>query len=244
MTIRIITALGLLTLSLTAAGQTVAEPSAELEAAARAIAENSATVSEEVQRSLQQIIETVQSPAWLRTQAAWRRDIARLTGTTAALEEDRAAVLEDKTKDRLIVFVSSSVPLQTLRNYVRDLDKVNGLMVFRGMLGGMRTIAPTLKLIASMLRVSPACEGQNCAMRHTAVVIDPLLFREHAISRVPATVFVEDMALAPYCERVGELAVPQIPKHIVYGDLSLKSLAEELRRLSKQKRLDPFIHAL
>ena len=232
-------------MSLTAAAQTLAEPSDELQATARAVAENLPTVSDDVQRSLDAIIEHMKSPEWLRNQNEWRRDIQRLTGTRAALDaEDEADGLADDTEDRIIIFVSSSMPLTTLRNYARDLQKVNGLMVFRGMLGGMRTIAPTLKLIASILRINPACEGQRCAMRKTALVIDPILFREHAISRVPAAVFVEDMALAPYCERFDEQTVADDARHIVYGDVSVKSLAEELRRLSNSKRLDPVIRSL
>ena len=232
-------------MSLTAAAQSLAEPSNELEAAASAIVENPASVSDDVQRSLDAIIEHIKSPEWLRNQNEWRRDIQRLTGTRPAPDaEDDADALADDTEDRIIIFVSSSMPLTTLRNYARDLQKVSGLMVFRGMLGGMRTIAPTLKLIASILRINPACERQRCAMRKTALVIDPILFREHAIARVPAAVFVEDMALTPYCERFDEQAVPEKARHIVYGDVSLKSLAEELRRLSNTKRLDPLIRSL
>ncbi len=245
MTTRAVTAIGLLTLNLAVVAQSVAEPADELAAAARAVAENQVTVSDDVQRSLDALIERMQSPAWLAAQNKWRREVQGLTGTVSAPEaEDGEDVSIDQTEDRLIVFVSSSVPLTTLRNYARDLQKVHGLMVFRGMLGGMRTIAPTLNLIANILRMNPACEGQHCAMRSTAVVIDPILFREHAVSRVPAAVFVEDMALAPYCERIDEQVPPQRPKHIVVGDVSLKSLAEELQRLLKTRRLDPLIRSL
>ena len=245
MTTRAVTAIGLLTLNLAAVAQSVAEPADELAAAARAVAENQVTVSDDVQRSLDALIERMQSPAWLAAQNKWRREVQGLTGTVSAPEsEDGEDVSIDQTEDRLIVFVSSSVPLTTLRNYARDLQKVHGLMVFRGMLGGMRTIAPTLKLIACIMRFHPACEGQRCAMRKTALVIDPILFREHAISRVPAAVFVEDMALAPYCERFDEQTVADNARHIVYGDVSVKSLAEELRRLSNSKRLDPVIRSL
>ena len=245
MSTKSIATIGLLTMSLTAAAQSLAEASDELQATATAVAENPPSVSDDVQRALDEVMRHFESPAWHKAQDDWRRDIQRLTGTRPAPDaEDQADALANDTEDRIIIFVSSSMPLTTLRNYARDLQQVNGLMVFRGMLGGMRTIAPTLKLIASILRVNPACEGQRCAMRKTALVIDPILFREHAVSRVPAAVFVEDMALVPYCERFSEDAVPEKAKHIVYGDVSVKSLAEELRRLSKTRRLDPLIRSL
>ncbi len=244
-TTRAVTAIGLLTLNLAAVAQTVTEPADELEAAARAVVDNQVAVSDDVQRSLDEVIERIQSPAWLAAQNKWRREVQGLTGTVSGPEtEDGEDAAIDQTDDRLIVFVSSSVPLITLRNYARDLEQVNGLMVFRGMLGGMRTIAPTLRLIASILRINPACEDQRCAMRKTAVVIDPILFSEHAISRVPAAVFIEDMALTPYCERFDEQAVAEKARHIVYGDVSLKSLTEELQRLLKTRRLDPLIRSL
>ncbi len=245
MTIKTIAAICLLTMSLTAAAHGLAEASDEVQATAQSIVENQASVSDDVQRSLDAIIEHTKSPQWIEAQKVWRRDIQRLTGTRPTLDaEDQADALANGTEDRIIIFVSSSMPLTTLRNYARDLEQVSGLMVFRGMLGGMRTIAPTLKLIASILRINPACERQRCAMRKTALVIDPILFREHAISRVPAAVFVEDMALTPYCERFDEQAVPEKARHIVYGDVSVKSLAVELRRLYKTKRLDPLIRSL
>ena len=45
-------------------------------------------------------------------------------------------------------------------------------------------------------------------------------------------------------ERFSEDAVPEKAKHIVFGDVSVKSLAEELRHLYKTKRLDAVIRSL
>ena len=91
MSTKSIAAIGLLTMSLTAAAQSLAEASDELQATARAVAENPPTVSDDVQRSLDAIIEHMKSPEWLRNQIEWRRDIQRLTGTRPALDaEDEA----------------------------------------------------------------------------------------------------------------------------------------------------------
>lgn len=200
-------------------------------------------VSEAIQQSLDEIMQRVDSPEWKAEQARLIEEIHGLTGQgPATSKEDDPESLE--IQDRVIVFVSSSMPLETLRNYAADLERVNGLMVFRGMVGGLKTVAPTLKLIANILRKSPSCTGVKCVMRKTNIVIDPILFRENAIIRVPAAVFVEDMALQPYCERFTELDVPTDARHVVYGDLSLKGLLSELKRMSKNPRVDALMRLL
>ena len=76
------------------------------------------------------------------------------------------------------------------------------------------------------------------------MVIDPLLFREHGIAKVPALVFVEDMALAPYCDGIGRGTDAQATRHVIYGDLSLNSLAHELQRMSGNTRLAQWLRSL
>ena len=79
MSTKSIAAIGLLTMSLTAAAQSLAEPSNELEAAASAIVEKPASVSDDVQRSLDEVMRHFESPAWRKAQDEWRRDIQRLS---------------------------------------------------------------------------------------------------------------------------------------------------------------------
>lgn len=245
MNTKVISAIGLFIVNLTAAADLAVESAEDVKAAAEAVVEDRARISDEVQRRLKEIIAHTQSPEWANNQNKWRQSIENLTGTTPAVaSNDNDDKADTNNEDRLIVFVSSSVPLATMRNYAKDLEKVKGLMVLRGMVGGMRAIKPTLRLIASILRINPSCEQQRCSMRKTAVVIDPILFRDYGINKVPAAVYVENMALGPYCERSSEQLPRQRQKHVVYGDLSLKSLAEELRRLSRSPRLDALIGAL
>lgn len=223
--------------------QTSIEVSEDMKEEIKDTVNGQVAVSEAIRQSLDEIMQRVDSPEWKNDHARLIEEIQGLTGQWPATgkEDDRESY---EIQDRVIVFVSSSMPPETLRNYAADLERVNGLMVFRGMVGGLKTVAPTLELIANILRKSPSCTGVKCVMRKTNVVIDPILFRENAISRVPAAVFVEDMALQPYCERFTASDVPTDARHVVYGDLSLKGLLSELKRMSKNPRVDALMRLL
>ena len=57
------------------------------------------------------------------------------------------------TDERVYIFISSSMPKQTLRNYVRDVAKLsdpNVKLVMRGLVGGMKYIKPTLRFVGSL----------------------------------------------------------------------------------------------
>ncbi len=99
--------------------------------------------------------------------------------------------------ERIYVFISESVPLQTLRNFAADLDKMkepNVIMVLRGFVGGMTEILPTARFVSSILQKDPDCDvfaGEDCLSYQVNIQIDPLLFRRYHIERVPAVVFAK-----------------------------------------------------
>ena len=76
-----------------------------------------------------------------------------------------------------VIFVSSSMPIAVLRSYVGQLERVHGVLAFRGMPGGLRKAGPMAELTARILRRDPGCEGPGCAMRDVQVIVDPLVFR-------------------------------------------------------------------
>ena len=197
-------------------------------------------VTPDVQGVLDSVMERVSSAEWAAEQNNLRREIARLTGNMP-IEETDEEDQEYEADDRLVIFVSSSMPLTTLRNYAKDLDDVNGLLVLRGMVNGLKTIAPTLSLISKVLRKNPQCQGGDCPMHTTNIVIDPVLFRNNGITQVPAAVFVENMPLEPYCERFEEDSMPPKARYVVYGDVSAKHMATELFRMSNSKPLERLI---
>jgi Type-F conjugative transfer system pilin assembly protein. len=133
-----------------------------------------------------------------------------------------------------VLFVSSSMPTAILRTYAAQLEKARGVMAFRGMPGGMTKVAPMAKLTAEMLRLDPGCEGPACVMRDVQVIVDPLIFRQHGVTRVPALAMIPGDPALPYCEREDES--PRAA-HVAYGDAALSGLLEEIARLGGKEEV-------
>lgn len=133
-----------------------------------------------------------------------------------------------------VLFVSSSMPVTTLRTYAAQLEKARGILAFRGMPGGLTKVAPMAKLSAEILRLDPGCEGPACAMRDVQLIVDPLIFRQHGVARVPALAMVPGDPALPYCEREDDS--PRAA-HVIYGDAALSGLLEEYARLGGKKEV-------
>ncbi len=133
-----------------------------------------------------------------------------------------------------VLFVSSSMPISTLRNYAVQLEKVRGVMAFRGVPGGLRKMGPMAKLTAQILRLDPGCEGPNCVMRDVQIIIDPIVFRQHGIAQVPALAMIPGDPTQAYCERDEES--PRAT-HVVFGDSALSGMFEEYARLGGKEEV-------
>lgn len=133
-----------------------------------------------------------------------------------------------------VLFVSSSMPVTVLRTYAAQLERVHGVLAFRGMPGGLKKVGPMAKLSAEILRLDPGCEGPNCAMRSVQLIVDPIVFRQHGIARVPALAMIPGDPTEAYCERDDES--PRA-SHIVYGDSALSGLFEEYARLGGKEEV-------
>ncbi|HKX80210.1 MAG TPA: type-F conjugative transfer system pilin assembly protein TrbC [Novosphingobium sp.] len=133
-----------------------------------------------------------------------------------------------------VLFVSSSMPLATLRAYAVQLEKTHGVMAFRGMPGGLKKVGPMARLTAQILRLDPGCEGPACAMRNVQLIIDPIVFRQHGIARVPALAMIPGDPTQAYCERDDDSVAAA---HIVYGDSALPGLLDEYARLGGKEEV-------
>lgn len=133
-----------------------------------------------------------------------------------------------------VLFVSSSMPMATLRTYAAQLERVGGVLAFRGMPGGLHRVGPMAKLSAEILRLDPGCEGPACTMRNVQLIVDPIVFRQHGIARVPALGMIPGDPTQPYCERDDESPTAN---HIVYGDAALSGLLEEYARLGGKEEV-------
>ena len=150
-------------------------------------------------------------------------------------EESRNSVLP--LDERLYIFISSSVPLSTLRTYASELDKLKDsgvLMVMRGFVHGMKEFEPTLKLVRSILVKDSSCDlsAEKCEVYNAAVSIDPLVFRKYGVERVPAIAYVRGISLEDVAMSEGE---PENLKgsqdaYIVYGDVSVERALETIAK--------------
>jgi type-F conjugative transfer system pilin assembly protein TrbC len=133
-----------------------------------------------------------------------------------------------------VLMVSSSMPIAVLRTYAAQLERTGGVLAFRGMPGGMTKVAPMARLAAQILRIDPGCEGPGCAMRNVQIIVDPILFRQHVVARVPALAMIPGDPTQPYCER--EETSPR-SSHVVDGDSALSGLLEEYARLGGKQEV-------
>ena len=171
-------------------------------------------------------------------QTAMTARIYQALGLAPPEIEARTALLPGVRHERGFVpmlFASSSMPVETLRAYASQLERVGGVLAFRGMPGGMTKIGPMAELTAKMLRIDPGCEGPACAMRDVQIVVDPILFRQHGIAQVPAFAMVPGDPTQPYCEREDETGTRAT--HLVYGDAALSGLIEEYARLGGKEEV-------
>lgn len=136
-----------------------------------------------------------------------------------------------------VLFVSSSMPVDTLRTYAGQLERARGVLAFRGMPGGLTKVGPMAKLSAQILRLDPGCEGPACAMRDVQLIVDPILFRQHGVTRVPALGMLPGDPTKPYCEREEEGPASARSSHLVYGDAALSGMLETYARLGGKEEV-------
>ena len=157
-------------------------------------------------------------------------------------EEQKTNPLQTNPLHSLILFISESMPIETLRRYAKDIEKHGGLMVLRGVVGNDDSkLLPTIKFMENVLKKDKDCSGFQCEFLKTNVTIDPRLFMLYNIKQVPALVFAKNMSMINYINQNNENSMPALTKFIVYGDASLNFMAQELARISKD---DDIQHSL
>jgi conjugal transfer pilus assembly protein TrbC len=130
--------------------------------------------------------------------------------------------------ERIYIFLSSSVPKETLRRYTRAagaLDDRNVKFVMRGFVGGAKYVKPTVGFVKDLLFEDPECDPTRtpCKAFHTNVIIDPLLFEHYGITGVPAFVYATvDHVKDPEKSEGLQSNITVSTSFSVYGDVSLE----------------------
>lgn len=134
-------------------------------------------------------------------------------------------VLAGSSGPTFILFVSSSIPVETLRNYVNDLYRIDGIMVFRGMVGDESKMKPTIDFIRSILVENPSCTHSGCPVRKLKIAIDPARFAKHEIDQVPAGLIERSPSFEPNCN---EGTKYQKVSETVVGDTSVEGMLQAM----------------
>ena len=170
--------------------------------------------------------------------ASMRKLLSKETGVNYSVKINKYSNHFFAKSDRLYIFISSSIPIQTLRDYaeiVSVLKNNNIYFVLRGCVDGCHTIAPTESFVKKMIglpdnKVLPIAHG---------IQIDPLLFRLYGIKRVPVFVYAENVNPLNSTRSQGWLknlsGKPVFYKSI--GDWSFRYHIEQLANASKSNGL-------
>lgn len=152
--------------------------------------------------------------------------------------------------ERVYVFISSSMPIQTLRNYAAAIHTIgdpNVVMVMRGFVGGIKDWRKTTEFSSQVLARDPFCNIRKaqCEMFSANLEVDPLLFRRYGVTFVPTFVYARgvnriDAALSEGLS--GGASV--VDYYSVHGDTSLEYILEIFRKETKSASIDLLLSAL
>lgn len=117
---------------------------------------------------------------------------------------------------QLVVFVSASMPVDSLRAIASDVSKAGGVAVLRGLIHD--SMAETRAFFQTVLTRD---------QRHAGFMIDPRLFKQFGIEVTPTVV----VAAAPFrpCDPSGPGCDPTPEYDHVQGDITLRKALEFVR---------------
>jgi len=146
--------------------------------------------------------------------------------------------------ERIYVFVSSSMPLQTIRNYATSIARYGDpkiMMVLRGFVGGVGKIQPTIDLVGRLVQRDPVCNpltSGECEILPVPFGVDPLLFRRYGIDRVPAVVYARGVKAEDAGLSEGDSNNATASEHwSAFGDPSLEYIVDQMQRESGSQGL-------
>ena len=154
------------------------------------------------------------------------------------------------SQERLYLFISSSVPKETLRRYTETVGRLrdpNVKIVMRGFINGAKYVKPTMAFIRDILLIDPGCNPlkEKCSTFNTEVIIDPMLFSKYDIQKVPAFVYVPVVTVVdPEKSEGWESNIKVSNYYSVYGDVNLDHVLEMFQKETKSKGIDALLSAL
>lgn len=191
--------------------------------------------------NIQNLVDQTKTHAWQQEQKQVMNDLADRLDVDIDLTPENP-LLEKVFDQRLVVFISESVPLTVLRSYAKSLDKVQGTMVLRGMKNGLGRVGPTMRFVSNIIKKDPQCRKTHCSTYDVPVLIDPILFTDFAIDQVPAITLIPNDQLAQHCQ--DQSTIHATGHQTSVGDASLLTHLAFLRTNGNQVLIDPIIRTL
>jgi len=143
-------------------------------------------------------------------------------------------------KNRIYVFMSSSVPLPIWYEYgafIHNNKLHNASMLIRGCVNGCKKIKPTTDFMRKVIEYKPK------QIINPSILIDPLLFKRFKMEEVPCVVFAKGVTITNDYEG-SEGNEGQVKNNTYYkscGDWSMMYHIEELEKQSKDPTLKKLI---
>ncbi len=155
----------------------------------------------------------------------WKKKIEH-----AAQQAQKSSVLAEAEK--IYLFFSSSVPIETMQAYITDIVKANDpslIPVLRGWVGGMSDTEADTHYFSQILQKDSTCSGTSepCEFHQTTISLQPALFSKYGVTQVPAVVYVNKKS-----------------SYRIEGDAALDYLLERINREAKSTTLDNLITVL
>jgi len=134
--------------------------------------------------------------------------------------------------EKIYLFFSSSVPDETVRAYlsaIADAGDPNVIPLMRGFVGGLSDMAANTEYFSRILKIDFDCQDAEvpCQRYQTAIKLNPVLFAQYGITRVPAVAYAN--------EENGFL---------IQGDAGLDYLLERINREANSPSLAKLIRKL
>lgn len=134
--------------------------------------------------------------------------------------------------EKVYLFLSSSIPDETIHGYLVDIARVgdpNVVPVMRGMVNGLRDRKANTKYFSRILKEDLECRDvfkkqKICKRFTTDILFQPPLFAKYGIKQVPALIY----------DNGGKV-------FLIQGDAGLDYLLERINREAKQQSLENLI---
>lgn len=137
-------------------------------------------------------------------------------------------------ESQILVFVSSSMPLKTIRNYLQQTTAIDAAIVFRGFKDN--SMLEMKKYIGQIV-------DQSLSDKKPTILIDPTLYDRFDIQQVPVTLVTES-EIKP-CQ---QMPCPTPVYHTVSGDVALpwalSLVSRQIGSDALKSRLRPLIKEL